>query len=85
MEKRDSLYLQNGMVEYNEAYVEKATDQEVQKRLKQGKGSQKQAVVAVVCESTPLEDPESGKKTGIVVFSRCKCSKMSQPNQLRIL
>ena len=62
MGKRDDLYLLNGMVEYDEAYVEKATKRMVQDRLKRGKGSQKQAIVAVASESTPLEDPLSGKK-----------------------
>jgi len=62
MGKRDDLYLLKGMVEYDEAYVEKATKRMVQDRLKRGKGSQKQAIVAVASESTPLEDPLSGKK-----------------------
>jgi len=62
MGKRDDLYLLKGMVEYDEAYVEKATRKEVQERLKRGKGSQKQAIVAVASESTPLEDPATGKK-----------------------
>ena len=62
MGKRDDLYLLKGMGEYDEAYVEKATKRMVQDRLKRGKGSQKQAIVAVASESTPLEDPLSGKK-----------------------
>ena len=62
MGKRDDLYLLKGMVEYDEAYVEKATKRMVQDRLKRGKGSQKQAIVAVASESTPLEVPLSGKK-----------------------
>ena len=62
MGKRDDLYLLKGMVEYDEAYVEKATKRMAQDRLKRGKGSQKQAIVAVALESTPLEDPLSGKK-----------------------
>ncbi|SIS60993.1 hypothetical protein SAMN05421761_10281 [Belliella pelovolcani] len=41
MGKRDDLYFLKGMVEYDEAYVRKATQHEVQKRLKHGKGSQK--------------------------------------------
>tara|TARA_R110002020_G_C16129661_1_gene761026 strand:+ start:109 stop:1035 length:927 start_codon:yes stop_codon:yes gene_type:complete len=62
MGKRDDLYLLQGMVEYDEAYVEKATRKKVQERLKRGKGSQKQSIVAVASESTPLEDLSSGKK-----------------------
>lgn len=34
----------------------------IQDRLKRGKGSQKQAIVAIASESTPLEDPLSGKR-----------------------
>lgn len=56
MGKRDSTYMLKGMVEYDEAYVEKAIDAELKKKLKRGKGSQRQAIVAVAAESTPLED-----------------------------
>ena len=73
MEKRDDLYLLKGMVKYDEAYVEKATKKEVQERLKRGKGSQKQAIVAVApAESTPLEAPLSGKKTSHWGFLKMK-------------
>ena len=72
MGKRDDLYLLKGMVEYDEAYVEKATKKVVQERLKRGKGSQKQAIVAVASESTPLEDPLSGKKSSHCGFLKMK-------------
>lgn len=61
MGKRDDMYMLQGMVEYDEAYVEKATSEELQKHLKRDKGSQRQAIVAVAAESTPLEDPDTGK------------------------
>lgn len=77
MGKRDSLYLLKGMVEYDEAYVEKATRKRVQENLKRGKGSQKQAIVAVASESTPLEDPESGKKGSHCGFFKLKVLKDS--------
>jgi hypothetical protein len=38
MGKRDDLYFLKGMVEFDEGYVRKATQQEVQKRLNRGKG-----------------------------------------------
>jgi hypothetical protein len=41
MGKQDDLYFLNGMVEYDEAYVEKATKKALQEHLKRGKGSQK--------------------------------------------
>mgnify|MGYP003661245545 CR=1 FL=1 len=47
------------MVVYDEAYVEKL----IQDQLKRGKGSQKQAIVAVASESTPLENPHIGQKS----------------------
>ncbi|QYH40537.1 IS1595 family transposase [Algoriphagus sp. NBT04N3] len=75
MGKRDGLYLLKGMVEYDEAYVEKATRKRVQEQLKRGKGSQKQAIVAVACESTPLEDPDSGKKGSHCGFFKMKILK----------
>lgn len=61
MGKRDSSYMLKGMVEYDEAYVEKAVDAKLKKQLKRGKGSQRQVIVAIAAESTPLSDPESGK------------------------
>lgn len=72
MGQRDDLYLLKGMVEYDEAYVEKATRKEIQERLRRGKGSQKQAIVAVASESTPLEDPLSGKKGSHCGFFKMK-------------
>lgn len=68
MGKRDDLFLLKGMVEYDVAYVEKATKRMVQDRLKHGKESRKQAIVAVASESIPLEDPLLGRDA-IVVFS----------------
>ena len=82
MGKRDDLYLLKGMVEYDEAYVEKATKRMAQDRLKRGKGSQKQAIVAVASESTPLEDPLSGKKGRHCGFFKLKVlGDVTTPNQ----
>lgn len=61
MGKRDNSYMLKGMVEYDEAYVEKAIDAKLKKQLKRGKGSQRQVIVAVAAESTPLLDEESEK------------------------
>ncbi|SDA65793.1 hypothetical protein SAMN03080617_01538 [Algoriphagus alkaliphilus] len=56
MGRRDSLYLLKDMVEYDEGYVEVATKKQIKNQLKRGKGSQRQAQVAVAVESTPLEN-----------------------------
>lgn len=62
MGKRDSLYQFEDMVEYDEAFKGKATSPSDQKNLKRGRGRQKQAPVAVMAESTVLEDYMTGEK-----------------------
>lgn len=69
MGKRDALYTLKGAIEFDEGYFEKATSPRV--KLKRGRGSQKQINVAVMAESTPLEDIETGIKS-----SQCKYFKM---------
>jgi len=71
MGKRDDLYGLEGMVEFDEGYLEKATKEEEKKKLKRGRGSQRQSNVAVVAESTKLENPKTGKKD-----SHCRYFKM---------
>ena len=61
MWQRDDRYRLEDMVEYDEAYVGKSTKAQVRSKLKRGRGTQKQSKVAVMAESTVLEDPESGK------------------------
>jgi transposase-like protein len=61
MGNRDGLYTLEGMVEFDEAYFTKTTPDGI--KLKRGKGSQRQQNVAVMAESTPVEDLETGKKS----------------------
>ncbi len=61
MGKRDSLYSLEGMAEFDEGYFSTETSKKDKKDLKRGRGSQKQSNVAVMAESTPLEDIEGGK------------------------
>lgn len=61
MGKRDSLYQLNGEIEYDEAYFSTATSK--YQKLKRGRGSQRKTQVAVMAESTSLEDLGSGKKS----------------------
>lgn len=69
MGKRDNLYRLEGAIEFDEAYFEKAISQRVQ--LKRGRGSQRQINVAVMAESTPLEDTVTGEKS-----NQCRYFKM---------
>jgi transposase-like protein len=61
MGNRDARYTLEGMVEFDEAYFEKSTPDGI--KLKRGKGSEKQQNVAVMAESTPLENLETGVKS----------------------
>lgn len=69
MGKRDALYQLEGAIEFDEGYFEKATSEKV--KLKRGRGSQRQMNVAVMAESTPLENIETGDKG-----SHCRYFKM---------
>ena len=63
MGKRDDRYKLEDMVEFDEGYFEKATKGSDKQNLKRGRGSQKQSNVAVMAESTPLEDIETDTKS----------------------
>ena len=69
MGKRDSLYQLEGSIEFDEGYFAKATPEKI--KLKRGRGSQKRQNVAVMAESTPLEDLETGHKS-----NHCRFFKM---------
>lgn len=69
MGNRDALYTLNGMIEFDEAYFEKATPDGI--KLKRGKGSQKQQNVAVLAESIPLENIDTGE-----ISKSCRYYKM---------
>jgi len=69
MGKRDALYRLDGAIEFDEGYFEKATSEKV--KLKRGRGSQRQKNVAVMAESTPLENIETG-----ISSSQCRYFKM---------
>jgi hypothetical protein len=61
MGQRDNLYGLNGMIEFDEGYFKTDTGKGDKQKLKRGKGSQKRVNVAVMAESTPLEDIETGE------------------------
>lgn len=69
MGKRDDLYRLQGMIEMDEGYFEQNISRKT--KLKRGKGSQQLKNVAVMAESTPLEDPATGKQT-----KQCRYFKM---------
>lgn len=72
MGKRDDKYILEDMVEFDEAYFEVEVSKKVKKELKRGKGSQRQQNVAVMAESTTLEDLKSGKTSKQCRFFKMK-------------
>jgi len=71
MGQRDDRYQLEGMIEFDEGYFATETCKVEKENLKRGRGSQKQKNVAVMAESTPLEDVETGKKS-----KQCRYFKM---------
>lgn len=71
MGQRDSLYGLDGMVEFDEGYFTTETSKRDKQNLKRGRGSQKQVNVAVMAESTQLEDLETGTNS-----KQCRYFKM---------
>ena len=59
------------MIEFDDAYFEKATPDGI--KLKRGKGSQKQQNVAIMAESTYLEDIETGESSKSCRYYKRKC------------
>ena len=72
MGKRDNLYKLEGMVEFDEGYFSTETSEKDKQNLKRGRGSQKKTNVAVMAESTPLEDIETGKTSKHVRYFKMK-------------
>jgi len=70
MGKRDALYQLEGSIEYDDAYLPTATSKH-KKLNKRGRGSQRKTKVAVMAESTPLKDMQSGRK-----YKQCRYFKM---------
>lgn len=77
MGKRDDEYRLEDMIEYDEAYVKKATSSK-QKNSKRGRGTQQKAMVAVMAESTVLEDYTNGELT-----KSCRYFKMKKIDNLK--
>lgn len=66
---REDIYKLEGTLEFDEGYFSHA--QTTNEPIKRGRGSQKKQNVAVMAESTPLEDLETGKKS-----NHCRYFKM---------
>ena len=72
MGNRDAKYTLEGMIEFDEAYFTVESSEIEQKKGIRGKGSVGKQNVAMMAESTPLEDIDSGKKEKQVRFFKAK-------------
>lgn len=72
MGNRDSKYTLEGMIEMDEGYFTVACSEVEQSKGKRGRGAAGKKNVMVSAESTPLENPETGKKSKHVRYFKAK-------------
>jgi hypothetical protein len=75
MGNRDAMYKLFDMVEFDEGCFETEISKESRATLKRGRGSKRQINVAVMAESTPLEDITNGRKTNHCRYFKMKVLK----------
>jgi hypothetical protein len=85
MGKRDDLYQLTDMIEFDEGYFEKQVPEHTRENLKRGRGSQRQSNVAVMAESTPLENIRSGKTSSHCRFFKMKVLKSHKSKEVESL
>ena len=62
MGNRDARYTLEGMIEMDEGYFTVESSEIEQRQGKRGRGAAGKQNVMIIAESTPLEDPDTGKK-----------------------
>ncbi|MXS72925.1 IS1595 family transposase [Flavobacteriaceae bacterium W22] len=72
MGNRDARYTLEGMIEFDEAYFTVESSKIEQEKGTRGKGAVGKQNVAMMAESTPLEDIDTGKKEKQVRFFKAK-------------
>ena len=72
MGTRDAKYTLEGMIEFDEAYFTVENSKIEQEKGIRGKGAVGKQNVALIAESTPLEDLETDKKEKPVHFFKAK-------------
>lgn len=82
MGKRESLYQLTDMIEFDEGYFEKSVPEKTRKKLKRGRGSQRQTNVAVMAESTPIEDIQTGEISRHCRFFKMKALKSHRAKEI---
>ena len=80
--KRDDLYNLIDMVEFDEGYFTVEISEKEKENLKRGRGSEQQVNVAVMAESTPLEDIDTGKKSSSCKYFKMKVLKTHKADEI---
>lgn len=82
MGDRDASYTLEGMIEMDEGYFTVESSEIEQKKGKRGRGAAGKQNVAVMAESTQLEDPKTGKKSSQVRYFKAKVLETHQADQV---
>ena len=72
MGKRDARYTIEGMIEFDEGYFTVASSEIEQEKGVRGRGAVGKQNVAMMAESTPLEDTDTGKKSSHCRYFKAK-------------
>lgn len=82
MGDRDASYTLEGMIEMDEGYFTVESSEIEQKKGKRGRGAAGKQNVAVMAESTQLEDPKTGKKSSQVRYFKAKVLQSHKSEQI---
>ena len=82
MGDRDASYTLEGMIEMDEGYFTVESSEIEQKKGKRGRGAAGKQNVAVMAESTQLEDPRTGKKSSQVRYFKAKVLETHQSKEI---
>lgn len=72
MGKREERYTLEGMIEFDEGYFTVESSEIEKAQTKAGRGSTSKVNVAIIAESTPIEDIETGEKENICRYFKAK-------------
>ena len=72
MGNRDARYTLEGMIEFDEGYFTVESSEIEQEKGIRGRGAVGKSNVAIIAESTPLEDIETGKKSNQCSYFKAK-------------
>lgn len=82
MGKRDAMYSLEGMIEMDEGYFTVESSEIEKAKGGRGRGAAGKSNVAVMAESTPLEDIETGEKTNHCRYFKAKVLATHQADEI---